>query len=99
MADLNPEFIKHLTSLCRIRCSDEEEAELLKDLKKILAYFEQLQEIDTEGVPPCNQVLDDISNVMRDDEVSEIMPREVFLSNTPSHMGGMIKIPPVIKGR
>lgn len=99
MAKLNKETIKLLTRLCRIDCTDEEEEAMLGDLEKILKYFEQLEEIDTDGVSPCNHVLEDVSNCMRDDEVGDVMPRDVFLSNAPSHTGGMIKVPPVIKGR
>lgn len=99
MAKLNQETIQFLSKLCRIECTEEEEEKLLQDLDKILNYFETLQVIDTEGVPPCNHVLEDVSNALRDDEVGETLPREVFLSNAPSHTGGMIKVPTVIKGR
>ncbi|WP_068468113.1 Asp-tRNA(Asn)/Glu-tRNA(Gln) amidotransferase subunit GatC [Candidatus Protochlamydia phocaeensis] len=97
MAELDKETIKKLTRLCRIDCTEEEQESLLKDLKKILDYIEQLQEIDTENVQPCNHVLDDIANVMREDAVGEVLDREVFLANAPSHIGGMIRVPPVIK--
>lgn len=97
MGNLDKEAIQNLIKLSRIECSKEEQASLLKDLEKILAYIEQLQEVDTENVSPCNQVLEGACNVMRADEVGEIMPREVFLSNAPSQVGGMIRVPPVIK--
>lgn len=99
MAKLNQETIQLLSQLCRIECTPEEEEKLLADLEKILNYFTSLEEIDTEGVPPCNHVLEDIANVMRDDEIGETLPRDVFLGNAPSHTGGMIKVPTVIKGR
>lgn len=97
MSKLNKESIKSLIQLSRIDCSEEEQAALLQDLAKILAYIEQLQEIDTENVPPCNQVLAGMSNVMRDDVVGETLSRDVFLSNAPSQIGGMIRVPPVMK--
>lgn len=97
MAELNKETIKHLTRLCRIDCTEEEQESILKDLKRILNYIEQLQEIDTENVPPCNHVLEDIVNVMRDDEIGPVLSRDVFLANAPAHIGGMIRVPPVIK--
>lgn len=97
MAKLDKETIKQLTRLCRIDCSEEEQESLLKDLKKILDYIEQLQEIDTENVPPCNHVLEGMANVMREDIVGEVLNREIFLANAPVHIGGMIRVPPVIK--
>lgn len=99
MAKLDQETIQLLSTLCRIECTEEEEMGLLKDLQKILAYFETLDEIDTTDVPPCYQVHENVSNNFRDDEVGDTLPRDVFLSNAPSHTGGMIKVPTVIKGR
>lgn len=97
MSNLNKETIKQLSRLCRIHCTDEEEEALLHDLQKILNYIEQLQEIDTKQVPPCNHVLEDMHNVMREDAVGEVLQRELFLDNAPAHIGGMIRVPPVIK--
>lgn len=97
MGTLNKESIQELTRLCRIDCTEEEQESLLNDLEKILAYFEQLEQIDTDNVPPCNHVLEAMSNVMREDIVGEVLNRDAFLNNAPSHVGGMIRVPPVIK--
>ncbi|MCE5316777.1 MAG: Asp-tRNA(Asn)/Glu-tRNA(Gln) amidotransferase subunit GatC [Parachlamydia sp.] len=97
MAELDKKAIKSLTQLSRIDCTEEEQESLLQDLKKILHYVEQLNEIDTTHVPPCNQVLEDMVNVMREDAVGPTLSRDVFLANAPSHVGGMIRVPPVIK--
>lgn len=98
MADLDKDTIKKLTELCRVDCTKEEQEAILFDLQRILQYIEQLQEIDTTGVAPCNHVLEMI-NVMREDIVGEVLDREVFLNNAPSHIGGMIKVPPVLKSK
>jgi aspartyl-tRNA(Asn)/glutamyl-tRNA(Gln) amidotransferase subunit C len=97
MSKLTKESIKNLVKLSRIDCSEEEQDGLLRDLEKILSLFEQLQAIDTENVPPCNQVIEGMANVMRDDVIGAVMPREIFLANAPSQIGGMIRVPPVIK--
>lgn len=97
MSKLTKESIKNLVKLSRIDCSEEEQDALLRDLEKILNLFEQLQAIDTENVPPCNQIIEGMANVMRDDIIGDVMPREVFLANAPSQIGGMIRVPPVIK--
>lgn len=97
MSDLNKETIKTLSRLCRIDCTEEEQEVLLRDLKKILDYIEQLQQIDTEHVPPCNHVLEGMANVMREDVIGQVLNREEFLSNAPTHIGGMVRIPPIFK--
>lgn len=97
MSKLNKEMIKSLITLSRIDCSEEEQEHLLKDLEKILGYIAQLNEIDTTQVAPCNHVLEGINNVMREDVVGETLPREDFLANAPAQIGGMIRVPPVMK--
>jgi aspartyl-tRNA(Asn)/glutamyl-tRNA(Gln) amidotransferase subunit C len=97
MAKLDKENIKTLSKLCRIKCNEEEQAALLENMQKILAYVEQLQEINTENVKPLNHVLVDVANVMREDVVGETLPREVFLKNAPDKISGLIRVPPVIK--
>lgn len=97
MTTLDKKTIQNLTKLSRISCSEKEQADLLTDLQKILSYIEQLNEVDTEGVPPCNHVIANIANVMREDKVGELMPRKLFLENAPSEIGGMVRVPPVLK--
>lgn len=97
MADLDKETVKKLTRLCRIECSEEEQEALLVDLKKIVKYMELLQKIDTENVVPCNHVLEEITNVFREDLIGQTLSREAFLANSPAQIGGMIRVPPVIK--
>lgn len=97
MAELTKETIKHLTELCRIDCTAEEQASILSDLQKILHYIEKLNEIDTSHVKPCIQVLEDVSNITRPDEIGEVLDRTKFLANAPAHVGGMIRVPPVLK--
>jgi aspartyl-tRNA(Asn)/glutamyl-tRNA(Gln) amidotransferase subunit C len=70
---------------------------LLIDLQSILSYVEQLDAIDTDNVAPCNQVLEGICNVMRDDLVGETLSREQFLANAPDKAGGYVRVPPILK--
>lgn len=97
MAELNKQTIKTLTTLSRISCTEEEQEAILTDLQKIVSYMDQLNEVDTENTPPCNQVIANMANVMREDEVKEPLPRDVFLANAPAQIGGMIRVPPVLK--
>lgn len=97
MADVNKQTIKNLTQLSRIECSEAEQDQLLENLKSILNYIDQLNEVDTTHVPPCNHVLEDMANVTREDVVGKSLSRETFLANAPSHIGGMIRVPTVIK--
>lgn len=97
MATIDQDTITYLSNLCRIEFNDSERQSLLVDLKKIIGYVEQLNEVDAADVIPCNHVLDDTSTAMREDNVENILSREDFLENAPSHIGGLIKVPTVIK--
>jgi aspartyl-tRNA(Asn)/glutamyl-tRNA(Gln) amidotransferase subunit C len=97
MAEINEEELTKLAKLSQIACTEEEKKKLLNKLRSVVDYVEQLQSIDTEGVDPCYNVLETQRNLMRDDIPGEILSRELFLSNAPSHVGGMIRVPPVIK--
>ena len=94
---MDKKMLQSLTELCKINCSDKEIKKLQKNLHSILNYFDHLKEVDTTGVKTCNHVSETMSNIMREDEVSERLPRETFLENSPSYVGGMIRVPPVIK--
>lgn len=97
MAHFDEKELEKLAELCRIECSEEEKKTICANLSRVLDYIEQLAEVDTEGVSPCVQVLETLKNVMRDDEVGSPLSREAFLSNAPAQIGGMIRVPPVIK--
>ncbi len=97
MSNLDEDIIANLSKLSKIACSKAERQELVKDLKHILDYVEQLQEVDTEGVLPCCYVLANHKHLMRDDTVGELLPRDTFIANTPDHIGGMTKVPIILK--
>lgn len=97
MAQLDEKTIAYLTQLSRIHCSDEEKKDLLANLKKILTYMEQLNEIDTTNVAACNHVLKGMVNVMREDAVKDTLPRSEALGIAPAQVSGLYKVPPVLK--
>ncbi len=97
MANLDRDTIKTLTKLSRIKCTEQEADLLLEKLTRVLKYVEQLNEVDVEDVEPCYQVHAGISAPMREDEIGKTLDTKDFLDNSPSHIGGMIRVPPVIK--
>lgn len=94
---LKEEEFQKLTKLCHIKCSPEEKEALFSHLSKILSYAELLNEVGTEDIPPCDLVVKTLSNVLREDEIGPTLPKEQLLENSPSHIGGMIKVPSIFK--
>jgi aspartyl-tRNA(Asn)/glutamyl-tRNA(Gln) amidotransferase subunit C len=97
MTILNDEELEKLTKLCRIKCTEDERLKLASNISKIISYMDLLEEVDTTDVEPCSHIMQLNSSVMRQDEVMPTLSREEFLSNAPAHIGGMIRVPPIIK--
>ncbi len=90
--------LQKLQKLSRIQCTPEEEQSLLESLQNILNHFEQLNQVNTDHVEACNHVLGALHyNVMRKDETGPLLSRDEFLANSPSHVGGMIRVLPILK--
>ncbi|MDF2577598.1 MAG: gatC [Chlamydiales bacterium] len=99
MSKLERQDLIDLTKLCRIQCSEEEIDRLLLDVQNILNYVDQLQEIDTTGVPPCNHVLEGMVTFTRKDAVApqeQLLDRVKFLENSPSSTAGMVRVEKVL---
>lgn len=91
-------MIEKLATLSRIRCSEEQKIKLLADLKNIVAYIEQLNEVDTEHVKECTYVTETLRETpVREDLPANTLSKESFISGTPEHIGGMVRIPTVLK--
>jgi aspartyl-tRNA(Asn)/glutamyl-tRNA(Gln) amidotransferase subunit C len=97
MTQFNQDDLKKLTKLCHIECTPEEEARLLKNMVAILDYIDQLREVNTDLTLGKHNPLECSVNVLAEDIEETPLEREEFLTNAPSHVGGMVRIPPVIQ--
>jgi aspartyl-tRNA(Asn)/glutamyl-tRNA(Gln) amidotransferase subunit C len=98
MAELDKNMVQYLAKLSRIAVSEQEEEALLKDLAKIVSYVEQLNEVDTQDTPACNYVTEVLTkSPLRKDEIIQTLKREELMQLASSQIGGMIRVPPVIK--
>jgi aspartyl-tRNA(Asn)/glutamyl-tRNA(Gln) amidotransferase subunit C len=83
---LDAETIRRIASLARIRVSEAEVATLQGELNGILAWIEQLGEVDTEGVAPLSGAAR-MALRMREDAVTDGEIRERILQNAPERIG------------
>ncbi|MFZ0565719.1 MAG: Asp-tRNA(Asn)/Glu-tRNA(Gln) amidotransferase subunit GatC [Chlamydiales bacterium] len=97
MSDFCEESIKTLCALCRIEIAEEDFPALSKDLKRVLDYVELLNEVDVSHLSPYSHIEEQGTGSLREDEVGELLQREQFLNNAPDQVGGMIRVPPIIK--
>ncbi len=84
--------IRKLARLCRLRLTDDEVARYQNELSEILAYVEQLQDVDVSGLEPTSQVTG-LMNVVRADELInyEVTPSDL-LKNAPQQQDGQFKV-------
>jgi aspartyl-tRNA(Asn)/glutamyl-tRNA(Gln) amidotransferase subunit C len=95
---LNERELSDLKKLCRIECTEEEETTFRNSLDRILEYINQVQEVDTQNVATCSYPLKEaFPQPLREDEVGETLSRDTFLANAPDQIGGMIRVPPVLR--
>jgi len=90
------EQVRHVAMLFRMSLSEEEIARLQHQLSQIIDYFQVLQQVDTEGVPPTSHTLA-LENVMRDDEPLPSYPTEDILANAPLSEGGFFRVRAVLE--
>ncbi len=97
MSEFSKESLQALSKLCRIELTEEEQIALVSDLKRVLDYVEQLQEVDVSRITPYSHADEQGLDALRDDVIDEPLARETFLKNAPDQVGGMIRVPPVMK--
>ena len=93
---LTPEEVRHNARLARVGLSDDEVSRFQNQLSQILDYFERLQEVDTENIPPTAHTLS-MHNVMRDDEPHPSIDKEEVLANAPQREDDMFRVRAVLE--
>ena len=88
--------IEELSHLARLRFNEEEKQSVKNDLQNMIAFVEQLNEIDTTGVEPILHMSDTV-NVLREDVVTGSVRREEAIKNAPLKDEEFFKVPTVIK--
>ena len=72
----------HLARLAALELTDEEHQRLPKELEAILGFVEQLNAVNTDGVPETSQVTG-LQNVTREDAATHDAPRNEMLATMP----------------
>lgn len=93
---LTREEVLHIAHLARVALSDDDVAKFQEQLSDILAHFEALQAVDTEGVEPTSHPLP-LESVMRADEVRPSLSREEVLANAPLAEDGLFRVRAVLE--
>ncbi len=95
---LDRETVDSVAALARLGLNDEEKERMRDELAPILSYFDMLNELDTDQIPPTAQVIQ-VQNLMRPDEVRPSLPVEDVLKNAPDREGGFFRVRSVFGGQ
>jgi glutamyl-tRNA(Gln) and/or aspartyl-tRNA(Asn) amidotransferase, C subunit len=79
---ITDETIEYVGILAKLELSDEEKERAKKDMTEMLDYVGKLNELDTSAVEPMSHTFP-VSNVMREDTVTNGDDKENMLKNAP----------------
>ncbi len=87
---------RRVAHLARVRVGEDQLAPLARELSQILAFAEQLAEVDVTGVEPMTSVTP-MTLKMRDDVVTDGSRRDDILANAPLTREGFFAVPKVVE--
>ena len=93
---LDKDQVQQIAALARLKLSEDEFAESVKKLSKIVDFVDQLSQADTSGVVPMAHPLDVVQR-LRPDAVIETNDRDHYQENAASVTDGLYLVPKVIE--
>ena len=103
-ATVSVEEVRRVAELANLELTPEEEPRMQRDLNAILRHIAQLNELDTEGIPPMAQVaevlggeLEPGGTTLRADAVRPSLDRKAVMATAPETDGRFFKVPKVIE--
>lgn len=94
--EVNKALVDRIAKLAKLKFNDNETAAIQADLKRMISFVNQLNELNTDHVEPLIYVNESV-NVLREDEVVFLLSKEDALSNVPVKDSDYIKVPKMIQ--
>lgn len=92
---LDKEQVQHIALLARLKLSDEEYADSVEKLSKIVDFVAQLSQADTTGVVPMAHPFE-AAQRLRPDAISETVDRDRYQENAAAVSDGLYLVPKVL---
>ena len=93
---VDADTVRRIAHLARIAVADEEVAPLQGELNAILAFVEQLSEVDVAGVEPMTSVTP-MAMKQRDDVVTDGGIADDIVRNAPATEDNFFLVPKVVE--
>ena len=95
MSRITADDVRKVAQLARLDLPEERIATYTDQLERILDYVAQLEQVDTEGVPPTTRAVE-VVNVTREDQVQPTPVREELLNLAPQRDGDFFRVPRIL---
>ncbi|MDJ0615150.1 MAG: Asp-tRNA(Asn)/Glu-tRNA(Gln) amidotransferase subunit GatC [Calothrix sp. MO_192.B10] len=92
---IDREQVRKVAHLARLELTAAEEETFTTQLGNILAYVEQLNELDVRNIPPTTRAID-VSNITRSDVLKPYPEREAILQSSPDQEGDFFRVPKIL---
>ena len=93
---VDAQTVRRIAHLARIAVGDDEVAHLQGEINAILAFVEQLSEVNVEGVEPMTSVTP-MKMKQRDDVVTDGEIAEAIVKNAPATEDNFFLVPKVVE--
>ena len=87
--------VRKVAMLARLELTEAEEQQFTSQLSSILEYVQQLDELDTQDVPPTTRAIE-VSNITRPDQLAVFAGREDILDSAPEREADFFKVPKIL---
>ena len=95
MSNITADDVRKVAHLARLDLPEDTIATYTGQLERILDYVDQLQAVDTEGVPATTRAVE-VVNVTREDIVQPTEVREALLDQAPLREGDFFRVPKIL---
>ena len=95
MSNITADDVRKVAHLARLDLPEDTIATYTGQLERILDYVDQLQAVDTEGVPATTRAVE-VVNVTREDIVKPTEVREALLEQAPLREGDFFRVPKIL---
>ena len=93
---VDADTVRRVAHLARIAVAEDEVEDLGRELNAMLAFVEQLAEVDVSGVEPMTSVTP-MAMKMRKDEVTEGGIADAIMANAPAREDHFFLVPKVVE--
>ena len=94
---IDEKTVLKVARLARLALPAERAAPMAQELNAILAWIEQLNEVDVDGVAPMTSAVEGLALPMREDVVTDGDNPARVLANAPKSEDGFFVVPKVVE--